>query len=511
MTPIEFKEQLIRSFHLNLTPNEISSLVYYFTTEDHSNNNNQNNSNNNNNNNNIENNNERSDNRSDERNNDESNENKNHHNNNNNSNSDVIHFNSNQSINCNTFLKLFYRISYNEKQNSFHNNISQVNKINKKKEERAKNIEKKFQYLTEVELKPIKKNTKENVIKKLEIISKEYNKKNITKEFNSILKVFQSKKISIKHFNEIMKNYFLIHFNGSELTVLYEMFGDFHSSTSSTSLTISHSRSEIGGRLSSNYHNNSSLDLTSSDLLFYNENNYNFESNGLATDSVYHEEGFGDGEEIEREAQEGIERLSHHLDTQEVKYINCKSFLRYFCQSTKIDKDNFVQKKNYISNRIQRIKQEYEIELEKKLLDRKSTKVTYPNVPDVNLSADLNIQIQSQPSSQFENNNYKNNNSNERSIDNMLFLEDSVVDSSEQQKQQQQQQQQQLINSKRKKTRKLSVLDTISPNRHVLKLFKNEKSLVNLYPSASEDTKVTSFFKSFIPSNRIYLLINFLI
>lgn len=425
-------------------------------------------------------------------------------------------------INCNNFLKLFYKISYHEKHKSFHQNISRVNKINKSKYQKNQKIEQKFEQLTELQLKPMKKNTKENVIKKLHLISQEYNKKNITKEFNSVLKVFQSKKITLKHFNEIMKGYFMTNFNGSELTCLYEMFGDIHHHPSSSTSLSYNSDSKFGCGfsfessqfLSPNF-NQSSLDIGSSDLLFYNDNNgdnnngdnsnnNNDSNNEESEGNDEYEIGFGineTGEEREVILTPNLHNNHHHNHydnhNPNEKYINCQSFVRYFYQLTKNDKENFIQKKNYISNRIQRIKKEYEDELEKEFVERKTSKVKYPDIPNVNLSAEVSLlQLHRNNNNHNNQNNNKNDHNNHNDIndnndnnkidhpveklnENMLFLDDPFeipVQNS--------------IQMKRKKTRKLSVLDSISPNRHVLQLFKKEKSLVNLYPAASEDTKV---------------------
>lgn len=372
MTPKEFKEQLRRAFHLQLSSGEVAALVHRFDS------------------------------------------------------------NQNGLIDCHEFIRAFYKISHTEriKHEQKHQRIR--NQLASREEQRKKQMVNNFIAHAEIPLKLPTEKSRESTKKKLQLMALQYDSKQSSVQWGNMLKVFQSKKMTIKHFHEIIKRQFLISFTPSELSVIHEMFKAPPSSRPQSSVP----------NLPSGSHSQEDND----DLLEHFPH---------------------DQEEIMGGVEE-LENSSKNQYTDGTTFIYCQQFLSYFFQLSKVEKQKFTDKHLYLNRKLQTKRINYEKELVNKLVSRKETHVIYPDLPNVNLDMQSTTFLSnSSPKSLHES-------SQESSL---LFLEDSSNEANHNL-------------SKRRSTRKLSVLDTISPNRHVLKLFKQEKSLINLYPLASEETKV---------------------
>jgi hypothetical protein len=279
-------------------------------------------------------------------------------------------------------------------------------------------------------------------MKKLQLMALQYDSRQSSVQWGNLFKVFQCSKVSIKHFHEIIKRQFLMSFTPSELFVISEMFPAPSSSSSSSSSPSSFSRQYEGDE---------------------------------DEDEACREESVDD--------DENNNPCGSHQRTDGNTFISCQRFLSYFFQLSKSEKQKFSDHKNYLNDRIRKKKDKYETKLVKTFVNRKETKVTYPALPNVNPSVEPSTSVTLFGESTTASPSESDRNGHPLES-NLSFLDDSpqqLPSSSLSQPE----------GSKRRPSRKMSVLDTISPNRHVLKLFEQEKSLVNLYPLASEDTKVT--------------------
>lgn len=374
MSPKEFKEQLRRAFHLQLSSGEVAALVHRFDT------------------------------------------------------------NQNGFIDCHEFIRAFYKISHTEriKHEQKHQRIR--NLLSTREQTRREKAKRDFIAHAETPLTTPTENSRESAQKKLQLMALQYDSKQSSIQWGNMLKVFESKKMTIKHFHEIIKRQFLISFTPSELSAIHEMFKAPISSRpqSSTRKFNAHEGQEFD-------------DLAE---LFPHDRD----------------------DEILR-GVEAIEEASKMHHTDGTSFIYCQQFLSYFFQLSKVEKQKFTDRHLYLNRKLQSNREKYEQELVQKLVSRKETHVVYPDLPNVNLSMETT-------STMFPSTSSPPKSLQESPESSLLFLEDRHESD-------------QIL--KRRTTRKLSVLDTISPNRHVLKLFKQEKSLVNLYPNASEDTKVFVF------------------
>lgn len=385
MTPKEFKEQLKRSFHLQLSSGEIASLVHHFDS------------------------------------------------------------NQNGLIDCHEFIRAFYQISFQERiqHHAKHHRIH--NLLTLQRQRHQQEVSQKFLSRAEVKLRSPTEKSRHTTRQKLQLMALQYDSKQSSVQWGNMLKVFESSKITLKHFHEIMKRQFCISFTSSELGVIYEMF---HAPASS--------------RPSSSHQRGQPREGTK-------------EGNEIAEEV---EDIFPSHEHEEEEEEEHSPHTStNHLLTDGNCLIYCQKFLSYFFQLSKVEKQKFTDHHLWLNRKIQKKKESYEKNLVKKLVRQKETTVTYPELPNVNLSMDTST-------SQLPlfNSTVSSSSPQPNSLDNsMSFLEDPSGDALGNRP---------ATSFSRRSTRKLSVLDTIAPNRHVLKLFKQEKSLVNLYPLASEETKV---------------------
>jgi Ca2+-binding EF-hand superfamily protein len=404
MTPKEFKEQLKRSFHLQLSSGEIASLVHHFDS------------------------------------------------------------NQNGLIDCHEFIRAFYQISFHEKiqHHAKHHRIN--NHLATQRLRHQHEVSIKFLSRVQIELKSPTDKSRQTTKQKLQLMALQYDSKQSSVQWGNMLKVFECSKITIKHFHEIMKRQFCISFNSSELGVIYEMFHVPSSSRLSSSSSSPAPPLESGGK--------------------------------LEEDDLFQSHEQGEEQEEEEEEEDGSpspHTTTLHKLTDGNSFISCQKFLSYFFQLSKVEKQKFTDHHLFLNRKIQKKKEIYEQNLVQKLVRQKETNVKYPELPNVNLSMEastspLPLFTSTSSSPHLQQNSVENSS--------MSFLDDHPPDASARPN----------TTSTRRTTRKLSVLDTIAPNRHVLKLFQQEKSLVNLYPLASEETKVSIAF-SHLLSHLISLLL----
>ncbi|CAE7547794.1 unnamed protein product, partial [Symbiodinium microadriaticum] len=151
--------------------------------------------------------------------------------------------------------------------------------------------------------------------------------------------------------------------------------------------------------------------------------------------------------------------------------IDCGQFLAAFFLAGKDEKERRLMKRMQVHNHIMRVRKKYEEDMEREMLSRKTTAVEYPILPQ--LSAPVSSLQQN--SSTFQ--------SIGEDEEVMAFSTDTYSPS-------------RSPASSRKVSRKPSVLDSIAPNRAVLEMYKYEKSIADVYPNASTDTKVSIHSKT---------------
>jgi Ca2+-binding EF-hand superfamily protein len=432
MTPKEFKEQLRRSFHLQLSSGEIASLVHHFDS------------------------------------------------------------NENGLIDCHEFIRAFYQISFHERiqHNAKHQKIQ--NRLATQRLHHQHEVSQKFLSRAQVELKVPTDKTRHSTVQKLQLMALQYDSKQSSVQWGNMFKVFESSKITIKHFHEIIKRQFCLSFNSSELGVIYEMF---HLPTSTRQVSgKQQSRHEGRGRGGQR----GRLRERDRERQGYGEKAHILEEE----DEEEQEEEENNEEEVSPFSQPQSSRSRSPL-TDGSCVIDCQKFLSYFFQLCKVEKQKFTDQHLFLNRKLQQRKENYEKNLVKKLVRQKETTVSYPELPNVNLSMEFNASISSSAQASavplftptYSSSSQQQQLQQSSLESSMAFLDDPNGAGRP------------VTSSARRPTRKLSVLDTIAPNRHVLKLFKQEKSLVNLYPLASEDTKVFSLPPFFLFGHNLSVLL----
>jgi hypothetical protein len=314
-----------------------------------------------------------------------------------------------------------------------------------------------FLALAQIPLSSPTESSRETTVKKLQLMALQYDSRQSSVQWGNLFKVFQCSKVTIKHFHEIIKRQFLMSFTPSELFVIYEMFQPLPStSSSSSSSPPSHSYSS------------SPTDLPHT---------------------------FSEEDDAFRVSVDDDQRAPQLTDGN--TFISCQRFLSHFFHLSKSEKQKFSEHQNYLNQTLKKKKERFETKLVKKLVNRKETKVTYPVLPNVNPSVEpsTSMTLFGESTSAPPTANDRNGHLLENELSFLDDMPQQLPSSSSPS----------FPSSRRRSTRKLSVLDAIAPNRHVLKLFEQEKSLVNLYPRASEDTKVMSSLNRFLMSNQNFI------
>jgi hypothetical protein len=392
LSPVEFREQLRQSFHLHLTRGEVASLIHHFDEDDDG------------------------------------------------------------SIDCDEFIRSFYRIGYEEREKFYHKHIQRTRK--RQQQELLRQQKRDEYYLQKTILNlpddsasasssspsgsSITDEKREKVFQKLIQIAINYERK---QHWGNAFLPFDAISLPPTQFREILKQQFLVTLTPLDLVVLLEEFGV-------TPMRNSLSRD---GRT----HTTDTTDTTNT------------------------------------------------TTTTTEKEINCKEFLSYFFHTGREEKEKKMREKLSLDDKLNRIQRNYEKKLSKTLLDRKITAIEWPILPEISLGRgggggggggnagrssdeDGRSGVFSTGGSQSlstlslggsEDDKYDNS-----SYSSMLehdsistHLSPSLHTSQK---------------SSNRMYRKPSVLDVISPNRLALELIKGEGSFIDAYPNASDDTKV---------------------
>ena len=335
LSPVQFKEQLRRNFCLYLTPGEVAALVHTFDT------------------------------------------------------------NGDGSIDCHEFLQHFFKIGYIEREKFHRKHIAKCNRLQDLEEMRQEERREEFRKRNVVQLKPATDQDRERVVKKIEEIAADYERR---EQWGNAFSAFESASLSPTAFREVLKNAFTLPVTSGELAALVELYGT------------------------------------------------------------------SDGE------------------------IDCGQFLAAFFLAGKDEKERRLMKRMQVHHRLVRIRKKYEEDMERELLSRKCTAVEYPLLPQ--LSAPMSSsQLQQQSkmtasTSQTFQSIDEDDEMLQFGMSSSLTGPGSCPSPSR------------SATSSRRMSRKPSVLDSIAPNRAVLQMYKSEKSIVNVYPNASPDTKVTGYVLS---------------
>lgn len=350
--------------------------------------------------------------------------------------------NNDGSIDCDEFIRSFYHIGYKEREKYYYKHLQRTNKIqeNKKKQQKKRDD----YYLSKLALtlpspSEIKEEERISVLSKITQIAINYERKT---QWGNIFNPFEASTLKPIEFREILKQQFQLQITTNELAALVEEFGvedNTQSSSSSSSVT-----------------------------------------------------GAGGG--------------TNDTENNKEKLINCKEFLSYFFHVGRKEKENLYRKRVSLNHRLLKNKIKYENDLSEQLLNRKLTAVEWPVLPEISpgrkgigndfenkgtLSSSMSLNSKTMSIQTSNVTDYDNeSNSKEQYFDDDFSHHDSIsthlspsitslgLGSTS------------VSPSKsRRMYRKPSVLDSISPNREALELIKKERSFINVYPNASNDTK----------------------
>jgi len=342
--------------------------------------------------------------------------------------------NNDGSIDCDEFIRSFFHIGYKEREKYYHRHLQRTNKIQENKRKQQKKRDE--YYLSKVALtlpspSEIKEEEKVSILSKITQIAINYERKT---HWGNIFNPFEYATLRPIEFREILKQQFQLHITPTELSALVEEFG---------------------------------VEVTNND-----DNN---------------------GESENKE-----------------KLINCKEFLSYFFHIGRKEKENLLRKRISLNDKLLKTKIQYEKNLSNKLLDRKITAVEWPVLPEISpgrgdgsnksefekrgsLSSSMSLHSKTmsiQTSNVTDYDDEGSNSNTKEHFEDDFSHHDSIsthlspsitslgIGSSS------------ISPTKsRRMYRKPSVLDSISPNREALELIKKERSFINVYPNASNDTK----------------------
>mmetsp|Transcript_10477 Transcript_10477/g.15974 ORF Transcript_10477/g.15974 Transcript_10477/m.15974 type:complete len:547 (-) Transcript_10477:149-1789(-) len=162
MTPVQFKEQLKRNFHLYLEPGEVAALVHTFDS------------------------------------------------------------NGDGQIDCHEFLQHFFRIGYEERE-KFRAKHQRINeRIQEAEKKRVAAREEYYAKRVELELKPHTEKDIESVKTKITTVAADYERR---EQWGDALSAFNSASLGPTDFREVLRQVFYIHVNSAEMSALLEMYG----------------------------------------------------------------------------------------------------------------------------------------------------------------------------------------------------------------------------------------------------------------------------------------------